>query len=249
MEQKISSLFNIHETYKKTTMINPYRFADSNSTIKTNLVSAYGFEETSGTTLNDLHSSNDLTIYGSPTMGSTGKIGNCFTFDGTNDKCYKSSNFPSLLNSTISVWLKVDNALRPQYIWSLSYNLNGGSSLCYIGSDPYRIRIYSLGATAKLNDSGVSLTTNTWQMLTAIRNGSNMKIYLGTTQIYSGDTLADDDPFDRGKFELGWATDRDNSSTYYKGSMDLAYVWNKSITTTELSWLYNSGNGRQYSEF
>ena len=246
MESFINPLFNVHTKYKKMNIINPYRFGDKNATIKTNLLSAYGFEETSGTTLEDLHGSNDLTMSGSPTVNQTGKKGKCFRFDGTNDYCYKSSNFPHLANYTISMWVNVDDATRQQYLYSLSYNLSGGSQLFYINSNG-NIAVYSLGATAKLNESSTSLTTATWQMLTVRRSGTTLKIHLGTTEIYSGTTLSED--FDRERFALGWAVARNNSSTYFDGLMDLVYIWQKQITTVELSWLHNSGNGREYSEF
>ena len=50
----------------------------------TNLKSYYKFDETTGTTADDAHGTNDLTISGA-TLGATGKVGTAFSYDGSND--------------------------------------------------------------------------------------------------------------------------------------------------------------------
>ena len=131
-EISIDPKFNIHETYKKVRILNPYR--NSGATIEPNLFAYYKFnnsaiEEISGYNGVENNISYDIGKEGSAAFfnraGSYLEVpdSNEFTFsDGTNDKEFSITMFVNFSNQISSQWLvnKRDN-LATSNEWSIDY--------------------------------------------------------------------------------------------------------------------------------
>ena len=86
-------------------------------------------------------------------------------------------------------------------------------------------------------------TTGVWTHVVFTSNGTNGKMYyngsLNYTQnslTYNGNSTSD--------YGLGCNTG-DNNQSYY-GSMDEVGIWDRELTSAEITTLYNSGSGLQY---
>jgi len=78
-EKSIDPKFNIHETYKKVRILNPYRnAAPSTGTPTTGLVASYNFNETTGDLIDSVNG------YNGSLFGSIVRDGSKYTFNGSN---------------------------------------------------------------------------------------------------------------------------------------------------------------------
>ena len=233
---------------------------DYSDTSKSKLKAYYHFEDNgtnAQTTGDGFGSSADMTVTGATYV--TGKVGSkAISFDGTNDYAViglpSASSFNFLANTThewtVAFWLKNDDFSSLGMILSTAVEL--GSSRFGLG-----IRAQSSGSIYvhfcngtntnrfTTTQSGFS-TDGNWHfiVITAKKSDSTNSlefwqdgVSLGTAS-NSGkdfvDTNASQAPY------IGQAGD---SSQYLDGALDELSIWNRRLTDSEISTLYNSGTG------
>lgn len=94
--------------------------------------------------------------------------------------------------------------------------------------------------------SSNTMSTNTWYLLTGTYDGTNVKLYIndsliGTTpmtgNIYSGSS------------HLNIGNIGDYNVDFWSGNIDEVGIWSRALSLTEISQLYNGGNGLSYDLF
>ncbi len=204
-------------------------------TLKDNLVSVWEFDESSGTTLNDLHGTNNGTISGSPLMGQSGNIGSSFYMDGSNDYIH----IPDVGSTefSISYWV-----LPPSSSNNSTYDRLMGMTGFYFeiagdGSD--RLRVYDSAWRAT---SGY--IPQSWSNVVLRKNSSHYELFLNGSKVYELDDVRSIPS--TADLYLFSNYSGSQAANYYVSQV--AY-WNAYITDTQISEVYNSGNGYPYSQW
>jgi hypothetical protein len=231
-------------------------FISTDAQLATGLVSYWKLDESSGTTVTDATGTNSGTVNG-PTIGQTGKLGTAYSFDGVND--YVSIPNSTSLNIqsnliTLSAWVKVPTATDCQMIIS---------KICTVGShvNPYfqynlqllrdgsyffpRFWLTIGGSYSFTANETYNLSLNVWHHIVGTYNGSTMILYVDGVQISSlsktGNITGYTAPVYLG---INGALGEPNN-----GLIDEVGIWSRALSSTEVSQLYNSGNGLPYSSF
>jgi len=187
------------------------------------------FDETTGVVVDELGDNNG--INNGADRGETGLIGNSFYYDGTDDVTFDDAGLPTGANANFSVcmWFNDTNADEDDNIF-YQRNLTGGNNRFYIKvhGDRDTSSVYFGG----ISSSEVSYTSNEWNFICVMRNSGNVSLWMnGVYQTsYATTVSVDDTPFTIGEPQ-------------YDGFIDELSIWDRSLTPTEISDLYNSGDG------
>jgi hypothetical protein len=204
---------------------------DTGGTLTTSLISYYKLDDAT-----DFFGSNNLTNNGSVTFVA-GHVGNAASFNATNFlNIVSASGLPSGAGAwSINLWLNHNSSEsgdRP----TVFFGAVGGSG---------QIGIYRLGTSGDLYltdppgtdvDSTKTVSNNTWHMLTATFDGTTIRTYVDNV---AGATTAPTPNISGTKIEIG--RDGTNMMT---GLIDEVGIWSKKLSTTEITDLWNSGNGQ-----
>lgn len=146
---------------------------------------------------------------------------------------------------TINFWVKYETITggKNSPFWGSDGSWNNG---CWIGSSPYlRCRL----STSTQNDEDVGSSSAArmnvgWNMVTITYDGAYMRVMVNGTEktgeprtgiaAHSGNT---------------YFGARDGNSLHLDGVLDEFYIWNKNLTASEISDLWNNGNGNFYPTF
>jgi len=191
-------------------------------------VAAYGFDEGSGTVVNDASGNeNNGTISGA-TWTTSGKYGNALIFNGTS-ALVTINNAPSLqLTSgmTLEAWVyptTVSNVWRDviykgndnYYVEGTSTNSSLPAMRCTLGSPLY---------------GTVPLTVNTWAHLAATYDGATMRLYVNGTQVASraqtGAIATSTYPLQIGGDSI--------YGQYFAGLIDEVRIYNQALSVAEI---------------
>lgn len=196
--------------------------------ISVGLRAYYKFDETSGTNMQDFVGTQNGTISGSLTLGSTGIIGTAYTFSGG------TVTLTGLTSTSgtyaFNFWLKPNNVITEQFL----FDTQTGRTIIEIGgtADGQHIKI-------------PAVADGSFHMYTAILNSSDSKAYLYKDGIVTGSQSYT-------THNIGGITRisgaQDNSAfASYGGVMDEVGIWNRTLSATEVALLYNNGTGCQYN--
>jgi len=202
----------------------------------------------------DAVSSNNGTDTNTTYSTGNGKIGQGAGLNGTNSQI--SLGDPSNLhnaNFTVSFWMKSSSASGYQtpivkgYTaapWTNPYvtflmRLNWPTNFIEVG--------LSNGSTYTSNtwSSSPISTTGVWYHMAFTYNGTTGTLYInGSSQgsFSYGTTLA----YSSQPWLIGSDQSGSPSIEYFAGAIDEVGIWNRAITSTEVTQLYNSGNGLAY---
>jgi hypothetical protein len=195
------------------------------------LIAAYGFEETSGSTVTDVVRDHDGTISGA-SRTTAGRFGRALTFDGSNDRV----TVPHASDLNLTAGLTVEAWVRPSSLssWravavkerssSLSYALYANSS----GSRP-TARLFT---TSDLATSGTAqLGLSTWSHLTMTWSGSTLRLYVNGTQV-SSRTVSGSLATGTSPLRIGG---RIGASEWFNGRIDELRVYRRALSATEIT--------------
>ena len=201
-------------------------------------------------TTNDALNTNNGTAVGGLTYG-LGKVGTAFQFNGTNAYVTlpnSSGQFNFTGDFSISCWFKSNTISGNQMIFSnLMYNggtrkgyyiiLASNTIGCWFINQPTHNQEFYTSAVVSIN---------TWYHLSVTRESGVVKIYLNGT-LLATDTNAIPLAYVTTLTSIGAYTNATGSTfAYFNGSIDAFNIWQKALTQTEVTELYNSGNGKQY---
>jgi hypothetical protein len=192
----------------------------------------------------------------------TGKIGNAFQFDGIDDYVALPNNSLNFTGDfSVSAWIYVGNVSGEKYIISNSngnaLNINFG---WVFGLFDNKLSFGSYANTTyTFWTSTNSIVANTWyHVLVTKKTSQSPKFYINgvlsnntypfqnastesTNPVYSSATY----PNIKSSIGTYMYNNGSNSYGYWIGKLDALNVWTKELTQSEVTELYNSGNGKQ----
>ncbi len=193
---------------------------------------------------------------------STGRINNAADFGASNSTKYLSLAGASPLGLTFdmpvtfNLWVNVatgpsGNANNPfQWVDNTTTNKKGAYTLQYYNNAGTPQLYIQRQINSTNNQYGVNqtLTIGTWNMLTFTWDGSNIYLYLNgnSTPIVSGASTSTGTNSNSGLaegFNIGYES---SSGRFWWGLVDEVGVWGRVLSSSEISSLYNSGNGLTY---
>lgn len=230
---------NTNDTHTIGTIVNGSQ-TSSTPTIRSGIVAYYTFDATSGTSVADAAGTNTGTWTG--TLGTqwtiTGKVNGAGSFNGTD-------NYVSIPNAaalqiasafSISCWV-YSKSIGNYYFFLTKTTGNGiAGSTFELRSAPTTGQIQFLGKTGSINGS-TNLTINTWQHIVATWDGTTGNLYLNGINIGSSTSMTFTNVTDI--MEIGT---RGDGYTYFNGLIDEAGVWNRALTSAEVTDLFSAGN-------
>ena len=205
-------------------------------------------------TTNDALNTNNGTAQGGLTYG-VGKVGTAFQFNGTNAFVSMVNNSFNLTGDfSISTWLYLTNTGSNQDLFSnadIVSSVDRGYRLSFRGPTNFiRFSIYG-GSIVNLDTTTSAIPLNTWTHVVATRKASTgSKIYINGVLSTSDTSVVN--PNYAGTFApcIGVYKSTTTPSTINyltNGSrIDALNIWNKELSTSEITELYNAGNGKQY---
>lgn len=222
--------------------------------LETNLVSSLNLDESSGNAT-DNKGSNTLTNLNTTTFGA-GKINNAGIFNGSNQGFNKTGANIGITNAwTISGWFYSDNLGAGDKIFGARPGSGDANEIRFQLQNPgaTHIEIMAIGSSGsggggyKDYIGGSTISADTWYFVTATWDGTNLKLYLNaseetTTKDTDGSLTMTNTTRNMGVGVAGIGTD-----SFWDGMLDTVNIWSRAITSTEVTELYNSGNGMYYN--
>ena len=211
---------------------------------------------TADNTPNDALGTYNGTLVNGATYG-TGKINNGFSLDGVNDYVDLGNNF-AFDGSTpfsISCWIYPSTVSGARTIFSkqsISAPSYPGYQLQILNGN-VRFVMYSDFNTSDylLKKRALTLSINTWYNITLTydgsKNTSGVKIYInGSDGTYNENinTMTNNITSNTLKACI---RSGNGQSYFFGGVIDETPIWNRELTPTEVTELYNAGLGLQYS--
>lgn len=170
------------------------------------------------------------------TGGVTGILDNAYDFDGTNDDMNRAvpAGVGSSSDFSVSLWVNADDVTTDQTIFDMT---NGASdrNAINVHNGVIESRIYNGVSRDK---SSTTVLTNTWYhiVLTWDVDTNTTILYLDTV-VQSGTTGAV--VSSSGSLYLG---SQQNLGRFFDGTIDEVSIWNKTLTSPEVVFLYNTGS-------
>jgi hypothetical protein len=213
----------------------------------------WSFDENTGTTAVDKMQSQNATLRYNTLWSSSGKIN--ASYNGTATTTWANvARVPDTLgdNYTISLWFNGNlahdsSSPRVPGLFFREASSSGQFGLWLDGAgwwEPGAVCFFSAGTTHRLCSTTTSWNANTWYYVTITQEGSTGIIYINgayqknlttmpsvavsTTNTYIGSRHGQNN--DRG----------------FEGRIDEVGVWSRALNITEISALYNSGDGFAY---
>ena len=195
----------------------------------------------SGTTWADLAGSNMGTLTNSPTFDS-GNSGN-LVFDGTDDYTQFNQSI-SLTEATFIAWIKRSGQQRA---WSgILFSRGGGGGTTGLG---YRANTNQIGyhwndASATYNwASGLTVPNGEWCMAVLSVSSTSVTAYLcQESGITSATNTRSHPPTTLGNLVIG--RDPSRASRSISGNFSIGQIYNRALTSTEITQNYNALKGR-----
>jgi hypothetical protein len=189
---------------------------------------------------------------------SSGKIGNAATFNGSNYLENNNIDLSGATQASFSLWLKTSSqttgqknmfgrwggSIQPGSEQFLFTTFGNGQSL--------EVLLQLNGGNGNLNQfgggpSGPIINDNQWHNAIIVLNNSGLKLFwdglLFTSREISNATIAGGSP---GSTQIGDAVYKGFGSTPFDGQIDAVGVWNRALTNTEVTELYNAGAGKEH---
>ncbi|HEY6730298.1 MAG TPA: LamG-like jellyroll fold domain-containing protein [Solirubrobacterales bacterium] len=220
------------DTANQTTTSSEVTVTVSNSAPPvTGLVLGYGFEETSGSTANDVSTlKNNGTINGA-TSTASGKFGRALSFDGTNDRVdVPDAASLDLTNAmTLEAWVKPTTNAS----WrTVMLKERGTNDLVYAlySSNGSKPRAENFTGAENTAAGTAALALNAWSHLAATYDGTNLRFYVNgvlvTTKATSGSMPNTANPLRIGGNAV-WGE-------YFSGLIDEVRIYNRVLSATEI---------------
>ncbi len=193
---------------------------------------------------------------------STGKIGQAFTFDGVNDYVSLPDNSLNFTGDfSVSAWIYVSNLSGEKYIIS---NVNGNALDVNIGwcfgvfDNKVSFWVYPQGSSYTGWLTNTTILLNTWYHVSVTKKPSQSPLIyingtLSSTSLYNNSMSSSINPiystttYPNTKASIGVYRYNNGSSAYayFNGKIDALNVYQKELTQSEITELYNSGTGKQ----
>ena len=246
-------------------IINPYRFASAGTGIPEPL-HYYDLNDLSGG-ITDQGTGNWgalSSVVGAPSVSSgtaPDGSGDCLDFTPTDDLTELAKPWDGAQdNMTISAWVNADSISSTR---NLIVNWQSGTPDYIAGlqirnatTDHWIYTLYETPTFYNALDTAESWgTTGNWYHIVATYDGTDMKIYKGTTSSApSNDLVVTFNspsrvfPSGNADFSLGRNSTSTATTQAHDGKLFAVGIWDVALTTTQMDELWNNGDGRTFSQ-
>ena len=230
---------------------------DSGGTLTTNLVAYYKLEDAT-----DFWGSYNLTNNNSISFV-PGKVNNCGDSGSANSNKSLTNSTSSIITSgtmpfSISAWVNINTQPGTNVLMDFVSVQDGdvfvGYELGYrdvSGTKKVYAERFKSGVADDIIDYASTLTIGTWYHLVLTWDGSALKLYLNNSLVASN-TFSGVGNTNRGNgislFARVTTGGSPLSERFTSTKIDEVGIWSKALTTTEISDLYNGGNGQTMIE-
>ena len=196
------------------------------------LVGAYGFEESSGATVNDVSSANNGGAIAGATRIPDGKFGSALSFDGSGDMVTvpDAASLDLTTAMTVEAWVKPGATLSgwqtvalKEQPGGLTYGLYGNSTANRPSAHVYTNTEHDTRGTA-------ALAPGVWTHLAAVYDGTAVRLYVNGTQSatlpLTGSMVTSASPFRIGG--NGFANE------WFNGAIDEVRVYSRALSMLEV---------------
>lgn len=211
------------------------------------IISFYKLEDnTSNTNVVDTQGLNTGVASGnSSTFSTTGKINNGFSFASSRSVDLGSSStlkptgafsvafWMNSTDSTSHVVMGNRSSVSPNVGWQFLINASGHANVLDLQVDNGPTVVSAISTTA--------VNTGSWFFVTAVYNGATVQLYINGLQEGGNQSLTGDANTGSGDFFL--AKSPLNPTLFYVGKVDNVQLFNRALTTDEITDLYNLTNG------
>lgn len=213
------------------------------------LTHVYQFNETSGTNSldsrgRDIGNQYNFTLKNGATFR-PGISGNGIYCDGINDYADTSGGVIGFPNGTdewtMSFWYNDSSSV---VTWAeMILRDQGTEEFLAFAHGTYNLNFYVTGGNTYYY-VGSSSTADKWFFVTLVRNSTSISGFINGTLVQSAENTASIDS--TGNLQLCSATGIAINANF-SGMFDEIYIWNRSLSDSEISDLYNNGDGITYT--
>ena len=178
----------------------------------------------------------------------------CYDFNGSTSRSVTSVKFNGLHDNTggsISFWMRPRNMSsihgNGDYIFdSMATSAANGTGISIAIKNTSLLRVnFTTSSNAWFTDinSTTTFSNNTWYHVVMTFGSNTVKLYINGSQ---EDTATFSNPntnASNGNFVIGRHSTDPSSYGYYDGLLDDTGIWNRVLTSSEVTSLYNSGTG------
>lgn len=214
------------------------------------LMQVYDFEETSGELIDKIgdNDSTDNQISSKTMTGISGNAWNVSRLEKDNITL-PANLINGTVAATINIWFKLNKTPSgTPYLVSTTGHVvgGGGESRMRVYGGEYKAQ-YSIDQVETGTTSLFNPTIDNWYMATMTYDGAEVCSYINSTLMVA--CAANTGPIFAGS-AMGVGTRYDASTdTTMSAVLDELYIWNRALSQSEISELWNSGTGYFWSEF
>ena len=229
-----------------------FPFVQNRQNLLTDIAAYWKLDETSGIDVYDSYVNGvTLTAMADASINSLGKIGKSIFFSSSQYLSNESGGCPIVINGnnewSFSTWFYATTLPSIKGTASRFHTIrtNLGYFIGGIHTDD-KLLLYITNSAGDVFDAR-GLTTiqlNAWNHAVLIANNGNLKIYLNGNDDTSGSptyTGTLDIGKSDGLLQIGTSGD-----VYFAGKLDEVGIWNRALTSVDVSLLYNKGYGNSY---
>jgi hypothetical protein len=184
----------------------------------------------------------------------TGKVGNAFTFNGSNYVTLPNNSMKLTGDFSVSCWVNIATHGTFQTILSGYYTTAGvdyGFILRIENNGGFKFRLFSGAAQIDTNPSGGAISTNTWYHVTVTKTSSQVKWYINgvANNVFNGTyNIPYHSTINNGSIGALYKWNGIDTVHFMSNNskIDALSVWNKELTANEVASLYNTGTGAEY---
>jgi len=225
-------------------LINPYILQASGNPLWNDLLAYY----TADNTPNDALGNYNGTLVNGATYG-TGIINNGFSLDGVNDYVDLGVNPQYNFGTndfTFSVWAywTINRAYNP--IFDIGDYFGTNNSICLYANSSQKLDLWhkdSSGSYFEIGTTGTgTFVINTWNHVVVRRTSNTIDVFINNVKYNLSTTFTAPLGNATGDSKIGY----NGYSNYYVGKLDEFAAFNRALSDSEVTELYNSGAGLQY---
>ena len=197
----------------------------------------------------DEEGSNTGTIYGA-VYSSSGKITGCHVYNGNDRVEISGTNYQTTGSWSVSLWMRLDGSNSSNIrMWSIG---GRGDDTSLLRRSTNKIRFGIPGLSPSVVDCSTTLISSaTWHHVVAIYNSS-----ANTLTVYLNGSVDGSVGVSGTRTQSGYALIHGAAKyadttleEYFNGGLCEIGYWNKALASTDVSNLYNSGDGLSFSSF
>lgn len=219
--------------------------------ITDNIVSYWKLDESSGNAADSI-GSNTLTNNNS-TAYVAAKINNGIDIVPASSNSLSVAGVSLVGNAwSFGIWVNTDvSNTNNRTIFSYAPTSGNVNKIQVEGQTDGKLRLIvfnSSGTIKKDYKTATALSTSTWYFLVVTWDGTNLKMFLNGSEETTTKSLddANTNTNTSRSFKLGSEVAGTN---YWDGKLDEAGIWSAALSSTDITTLYNSGNGLQVNAF